>query len=170
MSNGRSVQQRILHFLTDNPKEAYTRETIARQVSATTLTAAKELTELRRAELVQETNGRWSTTVRGCELYSTNPNFSPFHVRQAETERRENWAELLGPEVINSQFGRILLQTPPRELLARVEQYLPYFVLAWLVIEKVPVDFNTFDEVLPPTATNDRVVEAFNFLLQELES
>jgi DNA-binding MarR family transcriptional regulator len=160
--NGKNSQQRIVSILALT-KEPLRRETIARQLGISPDTAAKALTSLKQAGLINETNGYWSITPEGKELHETNPNFSLFHTK-GNGDSRENWAELLGPETINNPLGRSLLQEISQELLATKLPVLRFFVLCWLRAEGITVNFNGLEPELPSSEAGD---EAY-FILEKL--
>jgi predicted transcriptional regulator len=149
--NGHNAHQKILDLLASQ-KEPITKTTIVNQTSLSEYTVDETLTELRKANLAQVTNGHWSITPEGREQHSINPNFSAAFLRKSvKSESRENWAELLGPEVINSQLGRFILQEADKDNLDYMLPYLRFFVLCWLRAEGITVNFN---EAIPTSAYN----------------
>ena len=167
MINGKNAQQKILSLLS-SVEEPITVETIARQTNLSEHTVRKTLTDLKKPNLVSETNAYWIATPEGKELYNTNPYFGSFST-QGSAERRENWAELLGPEVVNNALGRHILQGPLKQDFEKMLPSLRYLVLAWLVGEGITVEFNALEEVQPTTALESRVIDIFQQLDKELE-
>ena len=165
-----NAQQTILKFLADLSKETFTIETIARQTNLAYHTVREALTKLRTVDYVQVTKGHWSITEVGIFEQERNPNFSLNFQLKPATNSRENWAELLGPEVINSPLGRHILLGPLKETFEQMLPSLRFLVLAWLVGEGIPVEFNALEEILEQTKTEDRIIEVFKLLDKELES
>ena len=168
MTNGTTARQKILDLLVSQ-SEAITKKTIANQTHLSETTIDLNCTELRRAGYIDTGNGGWWVTAHGREQHSIDPNIGAFHVKQAaETDSRVNWAELLGYEATHHPLCRDFLEKPPRELLAKLQPYLPFFVIAWLVTEGIENNLDPSVEFTADTDKADLVVNTINYMLEEI--